>query len=160
MLKIISFILLLLFNGGGNMSFESITDSFDSSVQMVITIENMTTTLEEGDDKFEKILNSLKEITKHSHDMPAFGVSLDDLTREEMQTGMWLELIFDKTYSFNDMPFESLLIKVDKDAYGFNLIRKHNGNYEGRCFYLSIQESMNKLYQEINSTSLEGHSND
>ena len=64
--------------------------------------------------------------------MPAVGVSIDNLTREEMKSGSWIELEFDQCYIFNEMPFDALLIKVEKDNYGFNLIRRHNGKYEGR----------------------------
>jgi len=159
LLKLLILLIVMLFQGG-SMKIENLTTSFDSATQMQITIENMTTTLQKGDQKFEKILNSLKNITKYSHEMPAFGVSLDELTREEMQTGTWLELIFDNTYEYNEMPFDALLIKVEKDAYGFNLIRKQNGKYEGRCFYLSLEGSMKELYDEIDTTSLENHSND
>lgn len=151
-------VFLLLFLPGGKMenleSFENVTDSFNSVVKMQVTNENMQTTLNKGDDKFEIILKTLKDKTKYAHDMPAFGVSIDDLTREEMKTGTWLELEFDKTYVFNDMPFDALLIKVEKDIYGFNLIRRYNGKYEGRCFYLSLNESMNELCDEINLMSL------
>ncbi len=134
--------------------FENITDSFSMVVSMRITIENMDKELTKGDDKFEEILKALNNITEYAHDMPAFGVSLDNLTKEEMKTGMWLELGFDKTYMFNEMPFDALLIKVEKDVYGFNLIRRNNGKYEGRCFYLSLDESMDELYNVINAISL------
>lgn len=147
-------IFLLLFFPGGKMekgkSFENITDSFDYVSKMIVTIENKETSFEKGNDKFEVILKALKDVTEYAHDMPAFGVSLDDLTKEEMKTGSWLELGFNKTYEFNEMPFDGLLIKIEKDIYGFNLIRRNNKKYEGRCFYLSLSESMNELYNIIN----------
>ena len=86
--------------------------------------------------------------------MPAFGVSIDELTREDMKNGLWIELCFDGVQSFEAMDFEGLLIKVEKDFHGFNLIRRNNGKYDGRCFYLSLQNSMDKLYEEIEGLSL------
>jgi len=153
-LKILSCLLALLFQGGFVMDFENITDSFNYATKMNITIENMQYTLEKGNDKYEVVLESLRDITKYAHEMPAFGVSIDDLAREDMKTGMWLELVFDEECEYNEMPFEALLIKVDKDAYGFNLIRKQNGKYEGRCFYLSLDNSMINLYHTIENLSL------
>ena len=152
---VICFMLLTTLLLGDKMgNFENITDSFDVAQKMNITIENMTAQLNKGDDKFEQIIVVLKNVTKHAHDMPAFGVSLDDLTINEMKEGIWLELVFNEPYVFNEMPFEALLIKVEKDIYGFNLIRKNNGKYDGRCFYLSLNESMNDLYEKINSLNL------
>ena len=144
----------MLFLSGGKVDkfkeFENITDSFKHVTKINISIENMQTFLNKGDEKFEVVLRTLLNVTEYAHDMPAFGVSLDDLTKEEMKTGLWVELEFDKTYSFNEMPFDALLIKVEKDIYGFNLIRRNNGKYDGRCFYLSLHESMNDLFNLIN----------
>ena len=52
------------------------------------------------------------------------------------------------------MDFEGLLIKVEKDWHGFNLIRKNNGKYDGRCFYLSLENSMDELYETLHKVSL------
>ena len=133
---------------------DSITNSFDLVVSMNIIIDDKETLLKRGNEKFEKILKTLKDVAEYSHDMPAFGVSLDNLTKEEIKTGIWIELEFKKTYLFNEMPFDALLIKVEQDSYGFNLIRRNNGKYEGRCFYLSLNESMNNLYEVISLMSL------
>jgi len=149
-LAICSIILFLFLPGGKMEKIERITNSFDLAVSMNIIIDNEETLLKKGNEKFEKILKTLKDITEYSHDMPAFGVSLDNLTKEEMKAGIWLELEFKKTYLFNEMPFDALLIKVEQDSYGFNLIRRNNGKYEGRCFYLSLNESLNNLYEVIN----------
>ena len=148
MLKSILCVLLVFINGG-IMRFEKLIDCFDYAKEMSITINGKEVLLEKGNDKFELVLNALKEITKHSNEMPAFGVSIDSLTREDMKNGVWLELCFDGQYSYQAMGFESLLIKVDKDWHGFNLIRKKNLKYDGRCFYLSLENSMNKLYETL-----------
>ena len=131
------------------MRFEKLTDSFAQYSQMVITIENEQYSLEKGNDKAEVILKALKKITKNANEMPAFGVSIDDLTREDMRCGVWLELVFDVPCKYEGMDFDALLIKVEKNNYGFNLIRKNNGKYDGRCFYLSLDGSMDDLYDMI-----------
>ena len=152
-LKVLCY-LLILFLGGNVMRFENLVDSFDKVAEMVVTIENVETKLEKGNDKYEEIMLALKEITHNSHEMPAFGVSIDNLTREEMAKGTWLELNFDTTCKLEGMDFDGLLIKVEKGWHGFNLIRKNNGKYDGRCFYLSLENSMDKLYGVIHETAL------
>ena len=148
-LAMCSLFLLLLLPGGSvgqAKTYERITDSFNSVKTISVIKDDETEKFNEDSNEFKNIIKTLKEITEYSHDMPAFGVSIDNLTREEMKVGLWLELEFENTCYFNEMPFDALLIKVEKDAYGFNLIRRHDGEYEGRCFYLSLNESMNKLY--------------
>ena len=56
--------------------------------------------------------------------------------------------MFEKTKVYNEMPFETLLINVEKDWSGFNIIRKHDSKYEGRCFYINLENAdMSKLYE-------------
>ena len=125
---------------------ENLTDLFDHVIKMNVIVDNQAISLDKDDGKFKNILKVLKEVTEYSHDMPAFGVSIDDLTRKELKSGVWIELEFEKTEYFNEMPFDALLIKVEENVYGFNLIRRYKGKYEGRCFYLSLEKSMNKFY--------------
>ena len=102
-----------------------------------------------GDDKFEEILASLLSVTKNSHDMPAFSVSLDKETKQAIQKGSWIELQFDKTKYFNEMPFDALLIQVDETYQGINIIRKNNKTYDGRCFYLNLKSNMKHISEII-----------
>lgn len=127
----------------------SITTYFSKSESISIYKNGETKTFKNGDDEFKVLLNALNEVTKNSHDMPAFGVSLNDETMHEKRNNVWIELNFNKEESFNEMPFESLLIKVQKNDQGFNLIRKYNNKYDGRCFYLNLANNMEKLYNLI-----------
>ena len=124
---------------------ENITECFYSAASLTLYVDGSALKIEKNDDNFEKIMASLGEITFGSHEMPAFGVSLDELTRQDMQSGIWLELEFDKTYSMSGMGFDALLIKVESEHSGFNLIRRNGGKYEGRCFYLSLENTMKEL---------------
>ena len=132
------------------MRFDKLTDSFSVAHKMVVTIESKDYEFEKGNDKFEDALKTLKEITLHSHEMPAFGVSIDEYTRKDRQKGIWMELVFDSPCKHEGMDFDSLLINVTENAYGFNLIRKVNGKYDGRCFYLSLDNSTKPLYTLLN----------
>ena len=137
----------------GEERFESVQDSFHEAESIIVLIENIRTEYKKGDDKFEAIINALETICEYSHEMPAFGVSLDDMTKDEMKKGTWIELEFGKTCKHNAMTFEALLIKVEKDSYGFNLIRRNNGKYEGRCFYISMDGNMAHLSETLESVS-------
>lgn len=139
---------------GGNIVEKDITSYFDLSSSIVVSLNNVETTLNRGDDKFEAILSALNDIVDGAHEMPAFAVSIDDMTREDKKSGIWIELEFEKTMSYNEMPFDALLIKVEKDYQAFNLIRRTNGKYQGRCFHLSLTKTMEGLYNKINSLSL------
>ena len=58
------------------------------------------------------IVEAWETITQGAHQMPAFGVSIDRLTREEMKSGNWLEFFFAEKYESNGLPFDSLLFVV------------------------------------------------
>lgn len=104
-------------------------------------IETMT------ESQFDKVDSLFQEAISDALEMPAFGVSLDKLTKEEMKKGFWLEFKFDETCCSSDMPFDSLLIKIEKSSFGVNLIRGNDGVYEGRCFYLDLNgNNFDKLY--------------
>ena len=84
--------------------------------------------------------------------MPAFGVALHNDTIEVMTKGIWVEFIFDNTKSHNEMLFDSLLINVVGEHSGFNIIRKYQGQYEGRCFYVDlIDNNLSTLEEYIKS---------
>lgn len=78
--------------------------------------------------------------------MPALGVSLDEQTKQDMQQGLWLQFEYGDIKVCNELPFDTLLIHVEKDFTGLNVIRGNQGNYWGRCFYLGLKSDMNELY--------------
>ena len=130
---------------------ESVVSVFEKTINLIVYDNGNKHLYFKGDNKFEKIYKSLIETTDLSHDMPAFGVSLHNETNNALKTGTWVELVFDTEKSFNDMPFDTLLFKVEAEDSGFNLIRKFDGKYEGRCFYLSLDDNMNNLKNTIDS---------
>ena len=129
---------------------QTITTFFSQASAVTIIKNGEKFSFLKGDDKFESILKALKTTTANSHEMPAFGVSLDNETKSKLQSGTWLELEFETTKEYNGMPFDALLIEVDENYQGFNLIRKNNNTYDGRCFYLNLKGNMKTLSNEIN----------
>lgn len=147
------FLCLTLLFSGGQMQSNSITNYF-SKASAITIIENGTkTSYLKGDDKFEEILTSLLKITSGAHDMPAYGVSLDKDTKKATESGLWLELEFKTPETFNELPFESLLFEVSANYEGFNLIRKNNNTYDGRCFYLNLKGNMKHLFATLKNIS-------
>ena len=136
------------------MNLEILSQNFENSKLIIVTIDNVETYLNKGDDKYELILKSLESVANNAKEMPALGVGLNDEIREQKQSGKWIELVFDGVQMHNEMPYEALLIEVQKDWRGFNLIRKNNGVYEGRCFYLELEGSMEELYNAVASLSV------
>ena len=101
-----------------------------------------------GEQAFDSIVTAWHEMTDGSHEMPAFGVSLNSETVKAMSVGVWVEFAFAKQLEYNGMPFEKLLINVQKSFTGFNIIRyTSERGYDGRCFYLDIlNKNMGDFY--------------
>ena len=139
----IGLILRLLFGSVEVKNWNTIISSADS---IVVYTSGEEINFDKTNDDFELIIGEFLEMIDGGHDMPAFGVSLDTETRNAMRGGIWLEFVFEEVQEYNGMPFESLLIELNSEYSGFNLIRKTEGKYEGRCFYINlIDKDMSKL---------------
>ena len=133
-----------------NINYNTIQEAIADCDKIEVIIENESKVYDNISTEFDNILNLINNMLKSSHEMPAFGVSLHNETMKAKQTGVWLELYYDNTCMNNDMPFDSLLIQVEPEYTGFNIIRKNNGMYDGRCFYIDlINNNMEQLYDEI-----------
>ena len=127
---------------------EEICEVFDSAEAVNVYYNGVKTVYSAGSEEYNKILAIWNKMIDGAHDMPAFGVSLDRYTKEEMKKGLWVEFGFGKVLECNGMPFEKLLVSVEKDSQGFNLIRYNtNCGYDGRCFYLDlVGKNMGNFY--------------
>lgn len=101
---------------------------------------------------FEQIIDEIQHLSTTCREAPAFGVSLHDEIIAAKKTGLWIEFIFNKTITHNDMPFDSLLINIVGQYTGFNIIRRYNGKYDGRCFYIDlINTNLSNLENILNN---------
>lgn len=91
--------------------------------------------------KIVEIKNRLYNLFSQSYLIPAIGVSFHDETIEELNKEEWLRINFNKELIKNDLPFNSLLIRLEKTS-GFNAIRLYNGKFEGRCLYVNLNEEV------------------
>ena len=151
-MRIIYIFVLIIMSifGGNNLEIQSdLVKCMTSPNSIIIYSENDSTTISTEDSLYKEITDSIITMCSNAREMPAFGVALDTETREAMKTGLWIELVYDGTQEYNEMPFDSLLIQVEKDYSGFNVIRKFKGKYDGRCFYLSLGGDMSALYNTL-----------
>lgn len=107
---------------------------------------------EVDDEQFKQYQEILQNLLKNSHDMPAFGVSLDQETKKAMQSGAWLQLTYPTAQEVNGLPFDTLLIELRPNDSGFNIIRGNNAIYDGRCFYIDLVDTtLTSLYKWANN---------
>lgn len=138
---------VLLMQGVQTKNFNNIQDAFKESCSIELVIDNQKTTFDNQTQEYRLILSEFEKMIKDSHQMPALGVSLNDLTRQEIKNGVWLQFNFDFVGYNSEMPFSSLLIQINKNFGGFNVIRLYDNVYEGRCFYISLNNTtMDNLY--------------
>ena len=99
---------------------------------------------------FGAVLEGANQLFADGIQMPAFGVSMDKLTREELKSGLWVEFCFSEEKHCMNMPFESLLFAVRAEYKGFNIVRKTEGLYQGRCYYVDLRDKdMAELFQSL-----------
>lgn len=101
-----------------------------------------------NDEPYAQIISEWKYMTDNARDMPAFGVSLNKETTAARNNGLWVEFVFDKCKTHNEMPFEKLLVNVERQWQGFNIIRYNSDEgYSGRCFYYElVNKDMSNFY--------------
>ena len=93
----------------------------------------------QNEEPYNQIVEGWTVLCENAHEMPAFGVSLNNETIEARSVGLWVEFVFDEPKSHNNMTFEKLLIKVEKEWHGFNIIRYNEKNgYVGRCYFIDL----------------------
>ncbi len=122
-----------------NSSENEIQESLKQVESLVVFENGIQTELKNSQPKFADILEKISQIFASSRIMPAFAVSLHDLTVQDMKTDSWIKLNFSTGQTINELPFDSLLFRLD-DCFGFNIIRETDGKFQGRCIYLDLDE--------------------
>ena len=133
---------------GANMIYPSaLIDALTQPSSITITQDGVD--YECNDAEQQLIIDSIKEIFNSHREMPAFGVSLDKETRDAKTSGLWIELVYNTPVKYIGMCFDKLLIEVDRNYTGFNIIRHYKGKYDGRCYYVDLSTSMEPLYNTL-----------
>lgn len=123
-------------------------EAFDYADKITVYNDGEKVTFLPYDNSFKEIKVEWRAMLDGAYTMPAFGVSLNNETKEEIKRGLWVEFEFKEVMTYSEMPFEKLLIKVEKNYSGFNLVRYNTDRgYEGRCFYYNlVDKNMSDFY--------------
>ena len=128
---------------GGNMEVKSVQQYLVDSNQAYVIIDNKYNKV----NNLDELNNVINDMLQGSHTMPAFGVSIHTETLNAIKKGVWLKLQYNGTQNVDDMYFDELLIEINPEFSGFNIIRGNKGIYEGRCFYIDLEDkTMQSLY--------------
>lgn len=124
---------------------------FESAEEIAVYKDGSREVYPCGGEKFNEICLRWNAMLANSLVMPAFGVSLNDITLQAMQRGVWVEFCFSDELTINELPFLRLLVEVKPDFSGFNVVRyTADRGYAGRCFYLDLRGSdMREVYNYI-----------
>ena len=137
--------------GGNYMKQQTIQQYLVNYNKAEVIINNISYDIE-NDNKLNKVLN---EMLTNSRRMPAFGVSIHIDIINSMRRGTWLKLKYAETQWLDEMNFDELLIRVEPDYNGFNIIRGNKGIYRGRCYYIDLYDrTMDELYKFLHEFNI------
>ncbi len=131
-----------------------IYDFFEETDSITIFKDGKEKTFPNTSSEFDDLLTKFMDMIYDSYEMPAFGVSIHEHTMQALQSGIWIKFNFKEQMKHNDMPFDALLVNIMPNDKGFNLIREVDGKYEGRCFYLNLENDMQSLYDLVKRTNV------
>ena len=117
---------------------EEVFEIIPQAKSVAVYLDGAKSEFPAGSTEFAAIVSGWTKMTEGAHQMPAFGVSIDKLTREEMKSGKWVEFCFSSVRHSNGLPFDALLLTVRTEYRGVNLVRNWEGLYQGRCIYVDL----------------------
>ncbi|MGN0814171.1 MAG: hypothetical protein ACI4MH_02950 [Candidatus Coproplasma sp.] len=127
--------------------FDEIFESFKESEKINVYFNGKSKSYFSGSEEYSGIISNWYDMTEGARQMPAYGVSLNSEAQKAMKNGLWIEFIFSQACECSGMYFEKLLVEVQGEHTGFNVIRYNTKyGYDGRCYYIDlIGKNMAKL---------------
>ena len=128
-----------------------LNDLISSSESINVYSDGELTVYKQNEAPYNEIVEGWKLMCQNAHEMPAFGVALNNETIDAKTLGLWVEFVFAKQQTHSSMTFEKLLIKIEKEHQGFNIIRYNSETgYSGRCYFINLVDSnMAQFYDLI-----------
>ncbi len=127
--------------------FENIEQAFPEADEIYVYREGQVIRCAQGGDEYDRIMAVWQSTLEECRQMPAFGVSLNDMTVKAMQKGVWIEFRYSGVCECQGMGFERLAVNVVGSFKGFNIVRYCDGLYEGRCYYVDlVRGDMSEVY--------------
>ncbi|MBR2467861.1 MAG: hypothetical protein IKB42_02340 [Clostridia bacterium] len=100
----------------------------------------------------DAVMPHLTELFDRAYFAPALAVVTPKDFEKLIKKGYWVEFCYSRTRTFADMPFDKLIIEIKPKMLGFNILRNYEGQYNGRCFYLNLQNNTTNLYNYLLDT--------
>ncbi len=126
---------------------------FDEAESITIFNKGKQYTFVRDTQEYENIKNLFLQKIYNAYEMPALSVGIDAEIRTATNDNVWLQFDFGTTLTHYDLPFDNLLINVEPHFTGVDIIRKYQNAYDGRCFYLNMEENLSDLYDLIINTA-------
>ncbi|MFQ6724164.1 MAG: hypothetical protein ACLRFE_02390, partial [Clostridia bacterium] len=131
---------------GGNMENKTIQHYLTSSTHAYAIVDGNYNPVHD----LNELNNVIENMLIDSHTMPALGVSIHAEILQAVQHGVWIKLQYPQPCEVDGMQFDELLIEVNSEFGGFNIVRGNKGIYDGRCFYINLDKDMHQLSDWIN----------
>lgn len=113
-----------------------------NSNNITITYNNTHYTIDNCKDKFIELLDN-------AYTTPSYIIANHNDIIRAKESGLWIELLFDKCQDYKNLRFDSILVNI-KPKYNFiNLIRCQDGEYSGKCINFNLSNNTTNLYNEI-----------
>lgn len=130
---------------------DKVLNAFKTAERMEVLCEGkVIVSAERGSAEYEKFFGLWSEMTRTALRMPAFGVSIDALTQENIKKGIWVKFYFEEVKCCDGMNFSALAVNVRPKDCGFNAERENGGKYQGRCYYIDLNgNTTEELYAAL-----------
>ena len=125
--------------------YDNIQNAIKNAGIIVNSHSSKELTLLKDSFQYELALNYIESILENSKQVPALGVAINDEVVAEKKNKDWVEFSFNKRCECDGMFFDGLLIFLEKDISGFNVFRKIDDKYDGRCYYINLQNNFNNI---------------
>ena len=125
--------------------YNNVQDAIMNADMVNICYSNKEYNIVKDSFQYDLCMNFIENILDCSHQLPALGVAIDKEVIEEKKNKDWVEFSFNKICDIDGMFFDALLIFLEKDMGGVNVFRKVDGKYDGRCYYINLQNNFNNI---------------
>ena len=130
--------------------YKCIQDAIMNADSITVNISQNEYVVDKGSAQYDGLMDFVQRILDGSHQVPALGVAIHSEVIEEKKNKNWIEFKFGESSECGEMPFDSLLIFLEKDMGGINVLRSYKGKYEGRCFYINLNSNLSDFFNILN----------
>ena len=145
---VLLFVLILGFLTMSGFDEKSVLDYISKSNTINILINGKEYSYSNTSTEYHEIMDAFMNMCEGGYEMPALGVSINE-SKKKFYDKFCIEFAFDKTMEHLGMEFNCLLIEINKDYCGFNILRGTDGIYNGRNYYFNLNKNMKNFYKTL-----------